>query len=376
MFSVGDILFSFFVSAVGLLLALSFRSAPPRLGLYICLCSMFAVVVPWTSLGNLFGNSPYFIEIPGHSVLDMRSEIFAAPVSGSGNGLLWLVFLFPLFGLFLFTVTLFRSKKTLSRWRKTAKGRGDFKQFAHPEFNHLLSKCRIYQLPDCSTALSTGLVNREIWIGDQISAPEDIRTALNHELCHISSGDPLALHLIAFWERLFWWNPLIWILGKRAKVFLEYECDSRCKKLLGEEEYRKTLTKLLLINRHGSLPLELSLGAASEIVKRMENLQMKYSIKKKHIFGAIFTACTILGASTVLGKSDNGSLNPTFIDCKEFLPDGYEFQIVINSRIDTKDNPENEKETRLALALLTSKARKRCRGCQKAQRSFGLAFWI
>lgn len=60
---------------------------------------------------------------------------------------------------------------------------------------------------------------------EQRLTPEEMRTVLAHEHCHVVWRDNLAAAIHMLVEALFWFHPLIWRLGKRLVDERERACD-------------------------------------------------------------------------------------------------------------------------------------------------------
>ena len=60
---------------------------------------------------------------------------------------------------------------------------------------------------------------------ERLLAPEEMRSVLAHERCHVMWRDNLAAAMHMLVEALFWFHPLIWWLGKRLVDERERACD-------------------------------------------------------------------------------------------------------------------------------------------------------
>jgi len=207
-----------------------------------------------------------------------------------------------------------------------------------------LARTSIYRIPDSSSVFATGVLQPEIYIGERVCAPVQVRAALNHELSHIAANDQLTLFLLVTLERMLWWNPLIWLLGQHARRQMEYACDARCESLMGTKNYRDSLAELFLSQQPRTVTLELPLGENSDIINRLEKIGMKHSLKIKHSVALAVGGVVIGLASTNLAAetSKTNDQPSTLIECHELVPDNVRYDFKITSDIDTRDGQQGE----------------------------------
>ncbi len=337
--SLSQVLVSLLVNGVGLSLALTMRNAPPRFGLFLCLFSMLAIFVPWTSLvvSNVDGN----VRFDSLVISDQGLSTFVTTVDASGQsiGPNVMVAMFAV-GLTWVVLTVVRSLRIRRRWRAEST-RGDlFESHAHAELSKVLRRTTIRRLPGKSLVFSTGLLSAEIWIGDRIRGDAHIRTALNHELCHIAYRDQLTLFLVVILERLLWWNPLVWLLGQQARRQMEYACDARCQQLMGNRLYKNSLAELFLDQGPRETALGVSLGSGADIINRMERIGMTYSLTKTHVLALIIGSALIAAASTNLAAQEIEE-RPSLVQCHKLLPKNVQYDLKITSDIDTRGEDRN-----------------------------------
>lgn len=333
MFMFEQAAFSVFVNGAVLMAVLLMKSAPPRIVLYICLVGMLAIFVPWSHIGmgveNYLPNN-VMIEVgtPNTTVIPLQTE------QSSINT--WVVALWFVIGVAWLVISIFRSERTKKIWRLNALNGNTLAKYANPIFSNILSRTRIYRIQNSSSVFSTGLWRPEIWIGADICSKAHIETALNHELSHIASNDQLTLFIIVAIERLLWWNPFIWLLGREARHQMEYACDSRCQSLIGATTYRQSLAELFLVQQQRTTSLELTLGNNSYIINRLEKIEMTHSIKPNHILTLFLVGSLAAIASASFAAESNTEL-PTLMQCHDLLPEGVQYDFRITSEIDTRE---------------------------------------
>jgi beta-lactamase regulating signal transducer with metallopeptidase domain len=52
--------------------------------------------------------------------------------------------------------------------------------------------------------------------------------------------------IVCLATRLFWFNPFAFVLRRHAILAIEAGCDETCARLLGRQQYRNTLARLVL----------------------------------------------------------------------------------------------------------------------------------
>ena len=315
------------------------RTAPPRFVLYVCLFSMLAILVPWTSLATSEVASytrlgRLFVSDPGISTIVESLD------AGGDTQTPTLISLLLSIGAIWASATVVRSVLTRRRWRSQSYSDTSLESYVLPELAKTLRRVCIRRLPNSSSVFSTGLLRSEVWIGDEIRKDAQLESALNHELCHIASNDQIILFTIVVVERCLWWNPLVWLLGQQARRHMEYSCDSRCQSLIGNTKYRKSLAELFLNHETRMTALEVPLGRGSGIINRMERIGMTYSFTVTHVFALFVGSVLIATASTNLAAQDVEE-RPSLVQCHELLPKNVQYDLSITSDIDTRAEDRN-----------------------------------
>lgn len=335
-----NVLLSVLVNGIGLAIVKFSKSAPPRLVMYVCLASMLAILIPWSSIGPGLGSYLPF-DIDAGVKLDNPAELTAAHEVSQDLLRRYVLTIWIVIGLGWTAVSYLRFILTVKEWRSSASLDQSLAKYADPTFANELRRSRIHRLPNSSQAFASGVWQPDIWIGDEIRSDAQIRAALNHELSHIASNDQLTLLLVVALERLLWWNPLIWFLGRQVRRQMEYACDSRCQLVIGADQYRQILAELFLGLHERNAPLEVGLGNGSDLITRMEKIGMTHSLKPKHIIALTFGCALAASASSILA-AQNVSGSSTLIQCHELLPEGVQYDFKITSAIDTREGASGE----------------------------------
>gem|GEM_PF-5593365 len=194
---------SIVISAIGLVVVLTLKSAPPRLRLWISVFGMASVLVPWALIATSIDTAVPHQRVLFESVVDS----FAYSSKSVLNNATFEYWNFALYGWFAigtlwFATSLFDALKVSSLWHKTAMCNESYKQFTHPTLLKYSRRAKIRSIPGSSVVATTGLLRPVIYIGDRVKSNSHIESAINHELCHIAHKDQLTLLLIVFLERL------------------------------------------------------------------------------------------------------------------------------------------------------------------------------
>ena len=129
---------------------------------------------------------------------------------------------------------------------------------------------------------------------------KDTEYMLLHELAHIKRGDLAAHSLCMFLRLVYWYNPLLWIVGRQLRHLRELCCDATVASLLRDKtvEYRQTL--LETARRFLATPLEPGLGLvglfedSNRLIARIQWLKKPVWRYRKMKNIAVFTAVLIL----------------------------------------------------------------------------------
>ena len=182
-------------------------------------------------------------------------------------------------------------------------------------------KCRIPIQVLCCPGLSTpcgiGLVRRKILLPSREYAADELRHILRHELQHFQTHDLLVKWMIRVFQCLFWWNPLVYLLGRDLDQVLEIKCDLSVTKGYGKKEtvaYMRTIKHQLeqTIDREKTVPLTSASLVGNFAISNVEErfLYLAESLKPtqrkalpKPAFAVLFAALIMASYSFVLQPS-------------------------------------------------------------------------
>jgi len=113
------------------------------------------------------------------------------------------------------------------------------------------------------------------------------------------------------------------------------------------QSYRRSLAEILLQNQSSTLPCTISIGTKSDIIQRMENIEMNYKFTSKHALVCV-TAALLLSAATLSSaeqKSNNSNL--TLIKCLDKLPENVKYKFSVDA--DVENNGDSESNISVSL---------------------------
>lgn len=96
--------------------------------------------------------------------------------------------------------------------------------------------------------MGVGVFKKRILIPPGKYTDEEIRYILLHEYAHFVNNDLIMKLLIEIFCRLFWWNPLVYVLRKDVEQMMELKCDLMVISGLGSQKrayYLKTIKECL-----------------------------------------------------------------------------------------------------------------------------------
>jgi len=89
---------------------------------------------------------------------------------------------------------------------------------------------------------------------------QDIEHIFMHELAHIKRGDLFVHAVYVILQILYWFNPLLWLIGKHVQNLRELCCDATVAMLLKKDTYRYRKTLLEMAKQFFTEPAVLGLG--------------------------------------------------------------------------------------------------------------------
>jgi beta-lactamase regulating signal transducer with metallopeptidase domain len=140
-------------------------------------------------------------------------------------------------------------------------------------------------------------------LGEDLTADE-LRLVLLHELGHWRRGDMRANLLIQGAQVLHWFNPLVWLAARMARMDCELACDEFVMRRIspaGTRAYGATLLKVLgLVRGQSPTPAVLGILENKQLLKRRIQMIADYRTwtAGRVLAGLVFLALLAIAAST------------------------------------------------------------------------------
>lgn len=96
--------------------------------------------------------------------------------------------------------------------------------------------------------IGIGVFNKSIVLPDETYSDKELYCILMHEYTHFLNRDLLAKMIIHIFRCIFWWNPLVYLLGRDVSRTLEIKCDLCVTEQMdnrGKADYLATIVSIL-----------------------------------------------------------------------------------------------------------------------------------
>lgn len=162
-------------------------------------------------------------------------------------------------------------------------------------------RCAAVTIPGLDSPAVCGFFSPTVLLPDMEFSEEQLRYILLHELTHFSNRDAWLKLAIAVFQALFWWNPLVYLVGKRFSYILELRCDACTAARFSPEEKAEYADTVLYVTKQSCNPCAgkpeyaFSLAGMSRgksLISRMELLLSPGSMRKK--LSPAFVAAALL----------------------------------------------------------------------------------
>ena len=162
-----------------------------------------------------------------------------------------------------------------------------------------------------------------------ITAPEDVKNVLTHEICHLKNRDHIWNILRMLCCAIHWFNPLVYLMVREANANIELCCDVDVLQNADHTRRKEYVDSILMSMERckGSMlgSTYFSHGGVSKMKERFENI---YNIDKKRTGVILFAIIVIM--SVILG---------TFVSCgAEVQAQGQDFALISSELTDKSDN--------------------------------------
>jgi TonB family protein len=130
-------------------------------------------------------------------------------------------------------------------------------------------------------------------------SPQHLRPVLEHEVCHLARQDNLTalLHMIV--EVLFWYHPLVWLIGGRLIVERERACDEHVVAAgTAPEAYAEGIIEVCRFHVDAQLPCAAGIGS-SKLKARIEDIVANRRLRRLTRPGFAVLAASVVVAVAV-----------------------------------------------------------------------------
>lgn len=186
------------------------------------------------SIGRLFVavEFPFTREIPVPEIYNRFYEAIRTEQIGAGayalNGieaflLLWVTVSIVLIAVYFFRIQ--RQNNAVRTFRLIPNARAEAILAELQQSYGGKQKIQVSECSDISMPMGIGLFKKQILLPAASYTDTELRYILLHEYMHFHKNDLLILYLTELFCRLFWWNPLVYLLKADIRQILEIRCD-------------------------------------------------------------------------------------------------------------------------------------------------------
>lgn len=245
--------------------------------------------------------------VPGEGVRAPVGEISAAKVPVSAD---WAAAVPLLYGLWLAGALALGGRELLRYGRFRRRFLRRCVPDERPETAAALAAClskgrrpRVWCAPLPCSPFVTGLVRPVIVLPPGEAEAGALGCVLRHELYHIRRGD-LWVRMLALAVRVvFWFDPLVWRLGRQVAEWSELACDEAVTAALGRRErrlYGQVILQAALRNAEGAGAWATSLAAPETMKRRLTRMLNGQEMRRRTKLAAVLVLAVIAAGGCVL----------------------------------------------------------------------------
>ena len=142
-----------------------------------------------------------------------------------------------------------------------------------------------------------------------ITAPEDVKNVLTHEICHLKNRDHIWNILRMLCCAIHWFNPLVWLAASMSRTDSELRCDDRVTEAMDEQERKDYANVLVYAAARKSMPGIGVMATGMTITgKRLKNRVLGVIQNRKPIraFAFVFMAVAFTCLVGAFATSETG----------------------------------------------------------------------
>ena len=141
-----------------------------------------------------------------------------------------------------------------------------------------------------------------------ITAPEDVKNVLTHEICHLKNRDHI-WNILRMLCCASWFNPLVWIAASMSRTDSELRCDDRVTAVMDEQERKDYANVLVYAAARKSMPgIGVMATGMTMTGKRLKNRVLGVIQNRKPIraFAFVFMAVAFTCLVGAFATSETG----------------------------------------------------------------------
>ena len=142
-----------------------------------------------------------------------------------------------------------------------------------------------------------------------ITAPEDVKNVLTHEICHLKNRDHIWNILRMLCCAIHWFNPLVWLAASMSRTDSELRCDDRVTEAMDEQERKDYANVLVYAAARKSMPgIGVMATGMTMTGKRLKNRVLGVIQNRKPIraFAFVFMAVAFTCLVGAFATSETG----------------------------------------------------------------------
>ena len=142
-----------------------------------------------------------------------------------------------------------------------------------------------------------------------ITAPEDVKNVLTHEICHLKNRDHIWNMLRMLCGAIHWFNPLVWLAASMSRTDSELRCDDRVTEAMDEQERKDYANVLVYAAARKSMPgIGVMATGMTMTGKRLKNRVLGVIQNRKPIraFAIVFMAVAFTCLVGAFATSETG----------------------------------------------------------------------
>lgn len=169
--------------------------------------------------------------------------------------------------------------------------------------------------PAVTTPMTVGFWSRKLRtvLPERSDTPEELKLIFRHELRHVQRRDVDTKVLLAFFEAVCWFDPLVWIAARRAIADLELSCDEMVTFEMTEAQ-RRQYASLLLHTAGDARGFSTCLSASARTLRyRLKNVMTARKRLPGTLLLGLVTVALVMSCGLVTVTADYGTVDSVLL---------------------------------------------------------------